>query len=410
MRLRAPAVLALPFLITVAALRGLTVTLPIFHGSDERVYHMPTILRFGSQLPAPDLASYHAAQTPLFHLLLAVVGKVTGYQLWRMRLVEALISYGLALALFALLHRRLRLPVQSALALTVLFVLSPYVFGESFRVMTDNLAALFVVLAVERLESYRESRRLGAFAVACASIGAAILTRQSAAFLLPVAGVYALAVERSWRGRAVTLAMAAAAAAPAGALFLTWHGLVPPGGDPGSCGLCSSGQAGTGLALQTPELMLATLGLYGAVLFAWQWRAALRREAALAALAGVVLLLIWPARPAHHAAGLLWRSASHLPTIDGSSLLFWVLVPLAGAVLAVRLRVSPRPLAAGAFIGCFLIGALAIRNPWQKYVDPFALLALLLTLRPRELARPRELLGALVLALAFVAYAVSFVT
>jgi hypothetical protein len=58
---RAAVVLAVSFLIAVAALRGLTATLPIFHGSDERTYHLPTILRFGEQLPWPDLAGLKAA-------------------------------------------------------------------------------------------------------------------------------------------------------------------------------------------------------------------------------------------------------------------------------------------------------------------------------------------------------------
>ncbi len=391
----------------------MTATLPIFHGSDETVYHLPTILRFGSQLPFPDLASYHAAQTPLFHLLFAYLGKVIGYQLWRLRLVEVLISYGLALAVFALLHRRLRLPYWPALALTLLFTLSPYVFGTSFRLLTDNLATLFVVLAVERLERYRETSRLGPFLAACAYICAAVLTRQSAAFMLPVAGFYALRVSgRLSRDSVVAVGAVGLAAVPAAALFLIWHRFVPPGGDPGSCGLCSGSHAGgTGLTSLTLELALATIGLYGAVLFAPSWRDALseRRGALLAAAAGLVLLVVWPATPSRHTAGVLWAVAKHLPIIDGTSLLFWVLVPLAGAVIWIRLRVAPRPWLAIIFGGCFLLSTLAVRYPWQKYVDPFALLALLVTVRPIEVARPRQLLGAAVLAVAFVAYALSFV-
>jgi hypothetical protein len=73
-------------------------------------------------------------------------------------------------------------------------------------------------------------------------------------------------------------------------------------------------------------------------------------------------------------------------------------------------RGAPSPWAVAAFAGCFLVGALAIRYPWQKYVDPYALLVLLLTVRGGELDSPRRLAGAGVLAVAFVAYALSFVT
>jgi 4-amino-4-deoxy-L-arabinose transferase-like glycosyltransferase len=406
-------VLAVPFLVTIAALRGLTVTLPIFHGSDERVYHVPTILRFASQLPFPDIGNYGAAQTPLFHLLLAYIGKLTGYELWRLRLIEALISYALALSVFELLYRRLALGYRAALALAVLFVLSPYVFGTSFRVMTDNLATLFVVLAIERLEAYRERRALGPFVVACACVGAAILTRQSAAFMLGVAGLYAVLVGAPARERVAGIGAVVLAAAPAGALFLVWHGLVPPGGDPRSCGLCSvAGGPSAGLQPATLELTLATIGLYGAVLFAPAWlreRPAGWPRGLAGAGAAVVLLLLWPARYGPHSAGLLWNAGHRLPAIDGTSLLFWVLVPLGVTVLWVRLRAAPRALLAVVFVGCFLVGTLAIRYPWQKYVDPFALLALMLTVRRDEFGDWHSLAGGGVLAVGFVAYALSFV-
>ena len=423
-------VLALPYLITVAALRGLTVTLPIFHGSDERVYHLPTIHRFAGQLPFPDLVHYNAAQTPLFHLLMAYVGKVIGYELWRLRLVEVLISYALAWAVFLLLHRRLGLGRVTALALTLAFALSPYVYGESFRVVTDNLATLLIVIAIERLERFRETRALGAYAVACACICLAILTRQSAAFMLGVAALYALLARLDWRRLAWAAGFLVLAAAPAGVLFLLWHGLIPKGGNPGSCGFCAAGGGEGGarglLSAQTLELTLAAFAFYGAIVFApVVLELIARRRTSLrvwikgsgpwiyaglaAAVLGVLLLVIWPARPGPvgHSAGLLWNAAHRLPVWHGSSLVFWVLVPLAGVVFVSRLRVSPRPWLLATFFGCFLLGTLAIRLPWQKYVDPFALLALMFTVRRFELTGFRRLLGVVAVAAGSIAYAVS---
>jgi hypothetical protein len=475
-----PAVLALPFLVMVAALRGLSVTLPIFHSTDEGNYIYPTILQFARQLPFPDLNHYVAAQTPLFPLLEAYVGKLTGYALWTMRLVEVVISYLLAIAVYRLLERRLRLARLPALALSLLFVLSPYVFGTSFRAITDNLATLFIVLSLERFERFRESQQVRAFLAGCVALAAAMLTRQSAAFMLAVAAFYGLwvgagpmglaaaATRRSlpWRGgsagaapdesddraelalarpvaasgpphpagasaalRASGLLLAVAVSAiPVGALFLAWHGLVPPGGDPSSCALCAPGRdvgatAGA-LVVQTPELALATLGLYGTVLFApallsaassargtgYRSLAIDLRGPAVGLVLGALLLAIFPAQPGEHSAGVLWNAAKRLPTPLGSSLLFWVLVPLSGAVIAWRWRVTPHRWLLFSFLTCFLVGALAIRYPWQKYVDPFVLLALFFTVRRGELGTLRELAGAAVLALAFIAYAVTFVT
>jgi hypothetical protein len=175
--------------------------------------------------------------------------------------------------------------------------------------------------------------------------------------------------------------------------------------------------------IQSTELAMATIGLYASVVFAPQlvWRVVhaempthgeLRGPLAGAVL-GVVLLLLrptgTPVGSTAHGAGLIWRVAEHFPALAGSSLLFWALVPLAGAVLWVRIRVAPRPWLVMAFAGCFLISTIVIRFPWQKYVDPFALLIVLLTVRPGELRRLRDFAGAGLLAIGFVAYAASFV-
>jgi 4-amino-4-deoxy-L-arabinose transferase-like glycosyltransferase len=396
----------------IAILRGLTVTLQIFHSGDEFNYHYPTILQFSRELPFPDLARYPAAQTPLFHVLMAYVGQVTGYELYRLRLVEALLSYLLVLAVYELLRRRAGLDQLTAVALALLFELSPYVFGTSFRVITDNLATLCAVLALDRFERARETGSLRTFAMGSAAAGAAILTRQSAGFMFAVGAVYLLALPISLRARAVAAGTLVLAAAPAIALFLSWHSLVNPGGDPSSCGLCSGGGggAGTGLTWQTPELALATFGLYGAVLFGPELIDRVRRRggvplaamAAAALLAGALLL----AAPAHsaHEAGLLWSASHHGPAIDGTALVFWVLAPLGAAVLAWRAVEAPKPWLLLAFALCFLVSSAVIRYPWQKYVDPFVLLALFLSVRRQELASAWRLAGAGVLAAGFIVY------
>lgn len=425
----APAVLAAPFLVMIAVLKGMTVALPTFHGSDETSYHLPTILRFSHQLPFPDLHAYPAAQTPLYHILMAYIGQVTGYELWRLRLVQVLISYGLALAVYMLLHRRLRLPERLALGLTLLFVLSPYVFGQSFRLGTDNLALLFTVLAIERLERFRETERLAPFLVAAVWIAAAMLTRQSSMFLLAMAGIYAIlpTLSLTLRERAIALGSLVLAAIPVGLLFLSWHGLVPVGGDPSSCGLCAGkGQTGlsaNGLTPHTMELTLATIGLYGLILFApalleWarDWLPGRDRQELIAAgrgplaaaVVGALLLVALPARPGSEAAGDLWKIAGHLPAIHGSSLLFWVLVPLSGAVLWVRVARAPRPLLVASLTLCFLVAAIAIHFAWQKYVDPFAVLILACSVRPDEFRGRWRWVGAAVLTLVFIAYTADY--
>jgi hypothetical protein len=60
------------------------------------------------------------------------------------------------------------------------------------------------------------------------------------------------------------------------------------------------------------------------------------------------------------------------------------------------------------YLAAFLIAALPVRLVYQKYFDPFALLALALLARPPDLRARWDYVGIAVLCVAFVAYAISF--
>ena len=260
------ALLALPFLIGIVVLQGLTVEIDTFHGSDARVYQLPTILQLSERL---DLSSYPSAQTPLFHLVMAGWGKLVGFELWKLRLLSVAISYGMALALLHLLRRATPLAAWPAFALTLLFVLSPYVLGASFTLLTDNLALLFALLALERIERFRTHGSLGAFALACLAIAGAVLTRQSFLWLALVAAWFLLRSREPLARRAAGAALLGLALVPLAALVVEWGGLVPPGSDPASCGLCTDrpGVGRDALTLRTVGFTLALLGAYAALIF-----------------------------------------------------------------------------------------------------------------------------------------------
>ena len=465
--------LAVPFLIGIAVLQGLTVEIDTFHGSDARVYQLPTILQLSERL---DLSDYPSAQTPLYHLVTAGWGEVVGFELWKLRLLNVAISYGMALALLRLLRRATPLGGPAAFALTLAFVLSPYVFGASFTLLTDNLAILFALIALERIHAYARGGSLRVFAVACLAIGAAVLTRQSFLWLVAVAAFFLIAPVLGPRraggvaagatraggvapsaarhGGAAHLAVGGAALGlalvPLAALVVEWNGLVPPSADPASCGLCTDrpGVGRDALTLRTVGFSVALLGTYAAlVLGPAQWRrlrrlrspvgrGALRAarvpvvRSALAAVgvrprapvallagaaaAGVALVLLepleyMPARPGVQGdAGYLWRLSDEVSTVLGSSLLFWLLVPLgavAGALLARRAGWTSLP---SVYLGAFLLGTLPVNLVYQKYFDPFMLLAVALFARPPDLRRPRDYAGVALVCVASIAYALSF--
>jgi hypothetical protein len=421
-RWRAAALLALPFLAGVIGLRGLTQVMPTFHAGDELTYHLPTIEQFAQQLWTPDLVHYPAAQTPLFHLLVAGWGELVGLELWRLRIVEVLISYGVALVLYRLLRRHAGLASGPATLLAALFACSPYVFGQSFILVTDNLALLLSLVAIERLLAFGRGAGLPAFAVASAAVGLAVLTRQSSAWLgLLAFVVLVLQRPRELRTVASGTALLALAAVPVLALVLAWDGLVPPTADPASCGLCSPAEGRLGWAgdsrLRAPLFALAVAAVYGTLLHgpalwdelraggARRWRLPL-----VAAAVGVLVLLILPL--AYHTGdeGWIWRLARSGPEPLGTAWILVPLVPLGCALLAMVARRSGLRSLPVLLLGCFLLAQLATRLAYQKYFDPFVLIALLLALRPEQLRDRRVLAGAAVVAVLSAGFVLAFVT
>jgi 4-amino-4-deoxy-L-arabinose transferase-like glycosyltransferase len=399
-----PLMLALPFLVVAAALEGLTVELATFHGSDARSYHLPTIMQFARELPTPDLARYPAAQAPLFHLLFAAYGKVVGFDLWKLQSLGVVISYLAVVALFHLLSACLRLQRWKAFLLSLLFALSPYFFGASFILLTDNLAILFALVALILFVRSREKESMALFALACVSVALALLTRQAFVWLLPVGLWYA---PRRMPGAALL----ALSFAPLGALVVAWGGLVPKGSDPTSCGLCPG--SGDNLLGRSLGFTFAVFAIYAVAVLApsaWRQVRPLLAPAGVASalLVAVVLLIAFPLEfvapgpgvPGD--AGYLWRVSEKLP------LLFWLLVPL-GTVAAYALgrRAGPRSLAV-VFGASFLLSVLPVRLVYQKYFDPFALTAVFFMVRPGDLERRWQWVGVAALAVGFVGYAVSF--
>jgi dolichyl-phosphate-mannose-protein mannosyltransferase len=411
--------LAVPFLIGIAVLQGLTVEIDTFHGSDARVYQLPTILQLSERL---DLSDYPSAQTPLFHLVMAGWGELVGFELWKLRLLNVAISYGAALALLRLLRRATPLGELPAFALTLAFVLSPYVFGASFTLLTDNLAILFALLALERIHAYAREGSPGAFALACLAIAGAVLTRQSFLWLVPVAAFFLVLPPLRPARIAAGGALLALSLVPLAALVIEWNGLVTPSADPASCGLCTDrpGVGRDALTLRTVGFTVALLGMYAAVVLGpalWRRLRRLRTPLALlvaAVAAGVVLLLVSPLeyKPAGPGvqgdAGFLWRVSDELPTVLGSSLAFWLLVPAGALTAALLVRRAGWSSLPSVYLGAFLLGTLPVNLVYQKYFDPFMLLAVALFARPPDFRDRWDYAGIAVVCAASVAYALRF--
>lgn len=207
----------LPFFVTFLLTRF---DYPI-HGDEVSFY--PITLQFGAYLVPPIhlLRSYEQLQTPLMFWAFGLLGRVVGFDLWKLRAGVALLSY-LTLLLFFRLCRAHCQGAKPWLSIytTAALALSPYYLGASFYYYTD-VPCLFALMVA--LTLYLSNRPITGAVVA----GLAGLIRQFSLFL---PGAYALNVLVKARHARMDLRQGAALLLPFGMLLpliVLWGGFSP---------------------------------------------------------------------------------------------------------------------------------------------------------------------------------------
>ncbi len=379
------AILAIPFVVTVIALAGLTHDFPVFQSGDERI-HFDIVSRVALQWPRPVLWGYGSWSGPLVYWLLAALSRPFGGSLATTRLVVAAFSWATCAIAYRLFRDRLKARPKDALALSLVLALSPFFFGQAFRVLTDDPTWLFVVAALDCLVAYALGPRTGRLAAFAALACAATLMRQFSAWLFVPA-----AVALAGSGLPTRRFVAGAAALCAGLLPLVlltslWGGLLPRGS--------GSGGLGHPPALSSLLLSLAVVGAYGVLLMPAKEIArlphSLRRRGGLIAAAAMAVAGVTLAAGAlrgvvgrdPYSLGWLSFAGRLYPGAQGTSLLLWVLVPI-GAAVAVTLVLTRWRTTVDRVLVVSLLGLLAatmIGPAWyQRYVD-FPVLLLLSSL------------------------------
>ncbi len=185
---------------------------------DEAGYYIPAALDFyRSWLLIPE-STLPTGHTPLVMVYLALAWRVFGFSPGVTRAAMILVAAATVVALYALARRVATR--ETALWSAALLALSPMFFAESSLVYLDLPAALFTTLAVLALLE----RRMLMFAVA---MSLAVLTKETAVVLLPVAWVYGW---RKARAKHAVPLHEAAPAAPVGQAppLRDWIALVVP--------------------------------------------------------------------------------------------------------------------------------------------------------------------------------------
>lgn len=393
-------VLIAPFVLVSHLLNDLHSMIVTFHGTDEGIFHFPVILHFSAQLPFPDVGDYASATTPLFHIVFSLIGELVGFELYKLRAFNAFFSFLATLVYYRIWRDQFELDQWSALLITLAFLVSPYFFGVSFILLTDNLAWLFCLLALYGFLSAMRTGRLLTWSLACLCLSLALLTRQTLLWLMVVAMALVLfgPHERLARGPRMTCLLLAGG--PLIWLVFKWHGLVPPS-------FQGAHEAPSYFNVRAIEFTLAMVGLYFPLLESRRFLSELmarQRWVMLSLLSGCCLLWFMPVGQSPSDDGLVWRISRAVPTLAGSSVLFWLLIPVGAYGLTSMLRVHPRRIGTLSLLA-FMLTTLPSSLLYQKYFDPYIPVFILLN-RDRGAALTRREAAILVaLTGVFVAYA-----
>jgi len=395
-----------PYLFLTTVFLGLTLTLVAKQGIaphetyDESVYHYPTVLAFAHDLPQPNLTDYQSATTPLYHLTLAGLTLVVGTSILSLRLASAGFSLACILIIYTFLRQR-KGRSGPAVFFCLLILFSPYFLGPAIRLGTDNAAVVWVVLTLMLLEPIKLPRP-NVFAAALSMLFA-VLTRQINAWLAAVmlwrmkpAKGTPLSVTSLWK----MLWPILPATVVLTAFFILWRGPTPPA-------FISHSRH---LSPQAPIYIVSLLAVYGLFFFPWfltLWHQYQPRLSVLALFisTGLALLALTSLSPLTRTetGGMLWLLAEHLPRLAGTSLIFWLLLPI-GLIwlylLGCHLTSSNDYLFPVAFIAWALSNILNAKI-YQRYFDTLLLVFLGYALMDVKPNRKMAWLSPAVLLLAF---------
>jgi hypothetical protein len=371
--------------------------------TDERGFHLPTIVDFAGQLPRPDLTNYDSATTPGYHLAIAAVRRYVSDHTAVLRVASATFTVGLLATLSFYVGRRVACP--TALAATLPAACSPYIFSSGVWLLPENLGWWLVLATL--LLALRDAPGRSTYALAAVVLLMLAFVRQShlwAAGVLWTAAALGdrphAAIEMSHEVRAAgwlrRLAPAALATLPAlvlvGYFVFRWGGPTPPHFQGKGAGAPWGATAHLGINPAAPAMVLAVLGATGTFYagFLWPQIRSLARDRgprlAMVLAGGVVgaLAALLVRTDFNRAAGRvsgLWNVSQAFPVIGGRSSTLIVGLAVLGGLYVVLWSLALDRRARVVWLSawpCFIAAQVANSMAWQRYYEPFCLVMLAL--------------------------------
>lgn len=368
------AILALPFLITILFTKGLSSDFSFTMTHDEQKHHYPVVQDFARDWPKMDLIHYSGAMGPGFHVVTATLAQVLGTEIATIRLITTTFSFLAAIALFFLLRDRFKIDPKLSVLLTLAFVMSPYFFGASFAVCTDNFAyaALFTSLYFGLRFMEREAGPDLIWAGLFAMI--ASVTRQLYVVLFLIYGIMLLRSKLNTGQKAIYSAILAAFAVPLAMLVVAWGGYIPPA-------FQQSYTQGAGLYGRSLPLALALAAIYTFFLAptvlakVWEWMLARPAEMAISAAAGGAMLAAFPLYAVKDRIdGYVVEFGKAPPSLVHSSWMIWLLIPIGAWCVVYAFRHFARFWPILALVALVAAALIPSKFLYQRYLDPIVML------------------------------------
>ena len=177
------ALLAVPFVAVAVGSGGLKHTFHVYQSYDELTHFYDGVQMAAHAWPRLVTTGYGSWSGPLVYWLLAGLSRPFTSTLESVRVVVMVMSWATCVAAYVLFRDGLRARPPVALTFAFILLLSPFFFGESFYVLTDNPTWLFVVLSLLGLVAWVRMPELWRFALAIACASVASLMRQVAVWL-----------------------------------------------------------------------------------------------------------------------------------------------------------------------------------------------------------------------------------
>lgn len=396
--------LGIPFVIAFFYTQGLSTGLDTAFSYDEFEHHYPVILQFSKELPFPDIKNYNSATTPLFHILFAIAGKITGTDIQHLRMINFLITVLAVILLFKLLIDHFSLPYPVALLSCLLFELSPYFFREAFVVMTDNLPVLWLVLFLNYYLKFRKDRMMRNYALSAFFVMLLCLTRQTYLYILLPVTIDIIGTKDLKHSRFLLFLVLFLSVLPTLLLFVVWKGLTPP--------QFQERHTDSSLLNLKPILYgFSVLGFYALFIAGKEMYRSFQNLKKIKVICGILLgwalLFFFPLIKIKHDFGYLWHIAERLPSIHHSSIFFYVLLSIGVCVFIAIAHLEKPPFFLILFLALFL-SEVPNKYFFQRYFDNSILIFFLLLNATYYRTDRFQLLRMSLLTLLFAAYFMVF--